>query len=71
MTPEENRRGVEPSDRRANARGGRRDDDQKKPWYLRRRLWLAAVSLVVVGWKRLVGRSKKSLEKAGGSGIAA
>jgi hypothetical protein len=40
-------------DRRANSRSGRRDNDGKKPWYMRRRLWLAAASLVFVGWRRV------------------
>jgi hypothetical protein len=43
------------ADRRARPRGGRRDNDLPKPWYLRRRLrlWLAAASMVAVGWKRM------------------
>lgn len=40
-------------DRRARSRGGRREIDAKKPWYLRRRLWLAAASLAFVGWRRV------------------
>jgi hypothetical protein len=40
-------------DRRAQSRSGRRDGDRKKPWYMRRRLWLAAASLVFVGWRRV------------------
>jgi hypothetical protein len=40
-------------DRRAYPRGGRRDGDQKKPWYLRRRLWLAIMSVLYVGWRRV------------------
>ena len=40
-------------DRRAHPRGGRRADDAQKPWYLRRRTWLAAASLVFVGVRRL------------------
>jgi hypothetical protein len=43
-------------DRRAHSRGGRRANDQQKPWYLRRRYWLAAMSLVYVGWRRVIGR---------------
>ena len=33
--------------------------DAKKPWYMRRRLWLATVSLLYVGWRRVraLGRS--------------
>ena len=69
MSPEQNRRTEHP-DRRKRARGGRRDGDQKKPWYLRRRLWLAAVSLVYVGWRRVTGRPKGSVA-AGGSGDVA
>lgn len=40
-------------DRRAGRRGGRRDGDNGKPWYMRRRLWLAAATLLYVGWRRL------------------
>jgi hypothetical protein len=47
-------RRTEHSDRRARSRGGRRDGDAQKPWYLRRRLWLASASLLYVGWRRLV-----------------
>lgn len=49
----DDRRFVESRDRRANPRGGRRNDDHKKPWYMRRRLWLAGASLIYVGWRRL------------------
>jgi hypothetical protein len=41
------------SDRRAHRRGGRREHDSPKPWYMRRRLWLAAASAFFVGWKRV------------------
>jgi len=51
MTDE--KRVVEQADRRARPRGGRRDSDLPKPWYMRRRLWLAAASMVFVGWKRV------------------
>ena len=47
------RRSAELTDRRAYSRSGRRDGDGRKPWYMRRRLWLAAASLVYVGWRRL------------------
>jgi hypothetical protein len=70
MTPEDNRRNSDHQDRRARARGGRRESDQKKPWYLRRRLWLAAVSLVYVGWRRITGRRAGAAD-AGGSDVAA
>jgi hypothetical protein len=40
-------------DRRARTRGGRRNGDAKKPWYMRRRLWLATASLIYVGWRRV------------------
>jgi hypothetical protein len=40
-------------DRRAHPRGGRRENDSKKPWYMRRRLWLATASLLYVGWRRM------------------
>ena len=46
-------RRTEMTDRRANPRSGRRDGDGKKAWYLRRRLWLAAASLLYVGWRRV------------------
>ena len=50
---EQERRNSTQNDRRAISRSGRRDGDQKKPWYMRRRLWLAAASLVFVGWRRV------------------
>ena len=55
---DENKRATERSDRRAKTRGGRRDNDMK-PWYMRRRLWVAAASLMFVGWKRIrrIGQS--------------
>jgi hypothetical protein len=40
------------SDRRARPRGGRRDGDSK-PWYQRHALWVAAASMIFVGWKRV------------------
>jgi hypothetical protein len=43
-------------DRRARTRGGRRDDDAKQPWWMRRPMWLAFASVMYVGWRRLVGR---------------
>jgi hypothetical protein len=43
-------------DRRARTRGGRRDDDAKQPWWMRRRLWLGFASVMYVGWRRLVRR---------------
>jgi hypothetical protein len=48
------------AERRAHARGGRRAFDQPKPWYLRRRLWLAVASIGFVAWKRVkrVGRPR-------------
>jgi hypothetical protein len=46
------RGGVQP-DRRARRRGGRRAFDARKPWYMRRRLWLAAASLGYVAWHRV------------------
>jgi hypothetical protein len=49
----ENRRAPESRDRRAHPRGGRRQKDAGKPWYMRRRLWLAAASLLYVGWRRM------------------
>jgi hypothetical protein len=41
------------ADRRAKTRSGRREDDSPQPWYMRRRLWLTAASMVFVGWKRI------------------
>ena len=41
------------SDRRARKRGGRRDSDMPRPWYLKRPVWLAAASMLFVGWKRV------------------
>ncbi len=66
---DDNKRVTERSDRRAKTRGGRRDDDAQKPWYMRRRLWLAAASLMFVGWKRIrrIGRSSDRT----GSNVAA
>jgi hypothetical protein len=60
---EQDRRGGDRRDRRANPRGGRRDGDQKKPWYMRRRLWLAVASVAFVGWRRIrsLGRSDAAL----------
>ena len=40
-------------DRRAIRRGGRRDGDEGKPWYLRRPFLLTTASLAVVGWRRI------------------
>jgi hypothetical protein len=50
---DEDKRLRELADRRARPRGGRREIDAPKPWYMRRRLWLAAASIVFVGWKRV------------------
>jgi hypothetical protein len=50
---DENKRNTVRSDRRAKSRSGRRADDSPQPWYMRRRLWLAAASLIFVGWKRI------------------
>jgi hypothetical protein len=54
MSEEVRRNGT--ADRRANPRGGRRNTDVRKPWYLRRRLWLAVASLTFVGWQRVRNR---------------
>jgi hypothetical protein len=56
----EDRRTVTMHDRRANPRGGRRDGDQQKPWYMRRRLWLAAASLMYVGWRKVRGLTRSA-----------
>jgi hypothetical protein len=47
-------------DRRAFARGGRRNGDQGKPWYVRRPLLLAMASLISIGWRRLRERTPNS-----------
>jgi hypothetical protein len=57
------RRSDNTGDRRARPRGGRRDGDSKKPWYLRRRLWLAAASLAFVGWQRVRTVARRSRDK--------
>jgi hypothetical protein len=47
-------------DRRANTRGGRRDEDARRnPWYRRRRLWLTIASMAYVGWRRIAGGTRK------------
>jgi hypothetical protein len=50
---EQERRRSTLQDRRANPRSGRREADGRKPWYMRRRLWLAAASVIYVGWRKL------------------
>jgi len=56
----ENRR-TDVRDRRRRPRGGRRPyDNRTKPWYMRRRLWLAAASLVYVGWQRVRRLGRRS-----------
>jgi len=69
----ENRREGEHNDRRAHPRGGRRDGDQGKPWYMRRRLWLAAASLLYVGWRRVrgIGHKLEQRRPKDGSNLAA
>lgn len=64
----ENRRSTEGQDRRARPRGGRRQEDLKKPWYMRRRLWLAAASLLYVGWRRM---RRLARDESRSSGVAA
>jgi hypothetical protein len=66
----ENRRSAENRDRRANPRGGRRAKDARKPWYMRRRLWLAAATLVYVGWRRM-RRLARGDDHTRSSGLAA
>lgn len=63
----ENRRSSGTHDRRAHPRGGRRADDSKKPWYMRRRLWLATASLLYVVWQRMrsFGRRRESTRSSG------
>jgi hypothetical protein len=50
---DDDKRVKELDDRRARPRGGRRENDSSRPWYMRRRLWLAAASMMFVGWKRV------------------
>ena len=66
----DNRRSPESRDRRAHPRGGRRQNDAKKPWYRRRRLWLAAASLLYVGWRRM-RRLAHGDNRSNTSGLAA
>lgn len=49
----EDRRDSSRRDRRASRRGGRRTYDAGKPWWMRRRLWLAIATFGWVGWRRL------------------
>jgi hypothetical protein len=56
MTEHSDRRDDSHTDRRAARRGGRRVSDRKKPWWQRRRLWLATASMAFVWWRRLRGR---------------
>jgi len=67
----ENRRDTESRDRRAKPRGGRRTKDVKKPWYMRRRLWLATASLLYVGWRRMRSLGRSASQGNRGSGLAA
>jgi hypothetical protein len=58
-------------DRRRHPRGGRRPyDNRTKPWYMRRRLWLAVASLFYVGWQRMRRLGSKSRSDKS-SGVAA
>ena len=53
------RRASEPAaDRRTVKRGGRRDDDQGKPWYLRQPILLTTAALLFAGWRRVRGGRK-------------
>jgi len=58
-------------DRRDYPRGGRRDGDEGKPWYLRRRLWLAAASLVFVGWRKAKTLVRRDKTSSSGTNLAA
>ena len=67
----ENRRS-DNRDRRRKPRGGRRPyDNRSKPWYMRRRLWLAAASLLYVGWQRMRNTLRRKSTDADSSGVAA
>jgi hypothetical protein len=61
----DNRRDAQRRDRRAVLRGGRRGGEYKKPWYRRRRLWLAAASLLFVGWRRVTSGLPRPAHKSG------
>jgi hypothetical protein len=67
----EERRSESRRDRRRRPRGGRRPyDNRTKPWYLRRRLWLAAASLMYVAWQRMRSLGRRSNHKSS-KGMAA
>jgi hypothetical protein len=66
----EDRRSPENRDRRARRRGGRRSGDARKPWYMRRRLWLATASLIYVGWRRMRSLATRRQDRDA-SGMAA
>jgi hypothetical protein len=53
-----NERRAGDGDRRARTRNGRRSGETGKAWYRKGRLWLAAVSLVYVGWRRIFSRTR-------------
>jgi hypothetical protein len=59
-----NRRLGAQADRRARPRGGRREFDARKPWYMRRRLWLATASLGYVTWRRLRTLGARAQDRA-------
>jgi hypothetical protein len=56
----ERRQSPSNDDRRAVRRGGRRDSDAKKAWYRRQTVWLTAVSLLYVGWRRMKSKGRLS-----------
>jgi len=67
----EERRSETQRDRRRRPRGGRRPyDNRTKPWYMRRRLWLAAASLLYVGWQRMRALGGRATDR-NSRGIAA
>jgi hypothetical protein len=55
---EPERRAPQRPDRRAARRGGRRRTDPRKPWWQRKRLWLATGSFLFFWWRRLRGRAR-------------
>ena len=67
----QDRRSIENRDRRAHPRGGRRHHDVRKPWYMRRRLWLAVASLAFVGWRRMRRLGRRADEIGRSNGMAA
>jgi hypothetical protein len=59
------RRSPSSDDRRAVRRGGRREGDtKKKVWYRKQTVWLTAVSLLYIGWRKLRGGRLQTQERS-------